>query len=140
YGVMLFLIVYNLGLFIAVREPSFLYYVIMEVGFAATWGTLSGLNFEYFSPNHPEWEFHYIWIGGALGGFGGWQFVRHYLDAWRLFPRTDRVLAVVAYSNLVVLPLVFLPIAPETLQTVLYAGVPIGAAVLIAAIVLALRR
>jgi len=140
YGVMLFLVVYNLGLFLVVREPSFLYYVIMELGFAATWGTLMGLTWEYFSPNHPEWEFRYVWIGGTIGGFGGWQFIRHYLDMRRSFPRMDRLLAIVAWSNVAALPLIFLPIPEETLQAALFAAVPFAAVAVFAAIVLAVRN
>jgi class 3 adenylate cyclase len=140
YGVMLFLVVYNLGLFLVVREPSFLYYVIMELGFAATWGTLMGLTWEYFSPNHPEWEFRYVWIGGTIGGFGGWQFIRHYLDMRRFFPRMDRLLAIVAWSNVAALPLIFLPIPEETLQAALFAAVPFAAVAVFAAIVLAVRN
>jgi len=99
-----------------------------------------GLTWEYFSPNHPEWEFRYVWIGGTIGGFGGWQFMRHYLDMRRYFPRMDRLLAIVAWSNVVALPLIFLPIAEDTLQAVLFAAVPFAAVAVVAAIVLAVRN
>lgn len=140
FGVLFFLIVYNLGLYFAVREPSFLYYVLLEAGFAATWATISGLSFEYLFPAHPAWESHSLWIGSAIGGFGGVQFLRHYLGTPRGFPRMDRFLKVWAYVSLALLPLTFLPLSAGALQNTLTASAPIGAAGLIAVTAVALKH
>ncbi|MGE5615815.1 MAG: 7TM diverse intracellular signaling domain-containing protein, partial [Bacillota bacterium] len=102
YGVLFFLISYNLALFLVVRESAFLYYVLMELGFATTWTAVTGVSVEYLTPNHPGWDFYYVWIGGAIGGFGGWQFVREFLDTRKHFPRMDRALALIAYANFLV--------------------------------------
>ncbi len=139
FGVLFFLIVYNLGLFAIVREPSFLYYVVMEVGFAATWATISGLPVEYGFPAHPEWETHFLWVGAAIAGFGGMQFLRYYLDAPRAFPKMNRLLKGFAFLNLVLSLLTFLPIQGDFLQKAMLAGAPIGAVGLVTVTAVALR-
>jgi class 3 adenylate cyclase len=140
FGLIFFLVAYNLGLFIVVREPSFLYYVIMEVGFAVTWAAINGLTFEYFAPHHPEWEFRTMWIGGLIGGIGLWQFVRHYLGLARTFPRIDRLLAVIGYTSLALVPLAFFPFAAAFFQRVFLVCTPIGVVVLIFITGLAVKR
>lgn len=140
YGVMLFLLVYNFGLFVVVREPSYLYYVVMEAAFAMTWAAAFGLTFEYVSPGHPDWEFHYVWLGGIFGGFGLWQFLRHYLATARNFPRVDVLLKTLVIADLVCLPVTFLPIPSQVLSQIIFYGTPISAAVLIGVTGLALKR
>ena len=140
FGVLFFLIVYNLGLYFAVREPSFLYYVLLEAGFALTWATISGTSFEYLFPGHPEWEDHSLWIGAVIGGFGGLQFLREYLDTRRVFPRMDRILKPWAYLHVVLLPVTFLPVTANGLQDLLLAAAPFGGIALIAVTGVALKH
>ena len=56
-GVMLVLVIYNLGLYFATREASYLYYVISTLGGVMVWGVLFGQNVEMFWPNRPAWDF-----------------------------------------------------------------------------------
>jgi len=140
YGIMFFLIAYNLGLFLAVREVSFLYYVLMEAGFAVTWAFFTGLAFEFLTPNHPFVEFKVFWVCGLIGGFGAWQFVRHYLDTARNVPRVDLVLKVVAYGQFIAAPLAFLPIQSEVLMQWMFIVTPVGATTMIIAVAIALKR
>ena len=140
YGIMLFLIAYNFGLYLVTREPSFLCYVVMEAGFAITWGTLNGLTVQYLAPNHPLWEFRYTWCAGLIGSFAGWQFLRHYLGAAAAFPDLDKVMKVLAYMNLAFAGIVVFPISGETLSQIMLYGTPPGAVVLVVVAVLVLKR
>jgi class 3 adenylate cyclase len=138
-GVMLFLVLYNLGLFFVTREPSYLFYVLMEVGFTGGWCAIFGIDFEFLWPQHPEWSYAFIWISTTLGGFGLYQFLRHHLSTWKHFPRTDLLLQVAAFTDLLALPAVFLPVNMELLLKVLLYLSPMGSALVMGVLFLALR-
>jgi class 3 adenylate cyclase len=139
FGLMLFLLVYNFGLLVATRESSYFYYVVMETGFTAVWGVIFGLTFEMLWPGHPAWDYHAMWIATALGGFGASQFLRHYLDAPRLFPRIDFLLKWSARLDLALVPVTFLPIKWETTGPLLLYSAPLGAALMLFVMIHALR-
>lgn len=138
-GVMLFLVLYNLGLYFVAREPSYLFYVLMEVGFTGGWCAIFGIDFEFLWPQHPEWSYSFIWISTTLGGFGLYQFLRHHLSTWKHFPRTDRLLKWAAVADLLALPAVFLPVSIEFLLKVLLYSSPLGSALVMGVLILAIR-
>jgi class 3 adenylate cyclase len=88
-GIILFLAVYNLGLFFAIREASYLYYVIMELAGAVYWSGFYGLSAEYLWPGHPVLEYFFPWIALGISGMAALQFFRHYLATGKFFPRAD---------------------------------------------------
>ena len=140
YGVMFFLIVYNFGLFMVTREKSFLYYVIMESGYVVAWGVIFGLTFEYLWPSHPEWDYRGLWISTLVGGFGLMQFLRHYLETWKQFPRTDAILKWSAYVSLLSIPEIFLPIDFEYFANIIIYSAPVSVPFLLFMIVRAWLR
>ena len=115
YGLMFFLIVYNFGLFVVTRERSFLFYVIMELGYVFLWGVVFGLTFEYLWPEHPEWEYRAFHLSAATGGYGLCQFLRYYLETWKHLRTADTILKWTAYINGLSIPLVFL-LLPENFE------------------------
>ncbi len=139
-GVMLFLVVYNLGLFAMTREPAYAYYVLLETGFTVAWGALFGTNLEFLWPEHPHWDFTAMWMATLLGGTGLAQFLRHYLELNRHFPRIDQGLRAIAVVNVVLLPVVFLPISKFALFDLLNTSAPILVPVLLYIVFLAMRR
>lgn len=120
-GIMLVLMAYNLGLYFATREPSYLYYVIMVAGGHVVWGMVFGLNVEFLWPNQPTWELGATGFGFLISCWGGCQFIRTYLDTPRHFPRSDKMLKWAGLATLLLFPLLFvLPVravsrAPEFL-------------------------
>ena len=56
YGIMLIMVLYNLFIFLAVREKDYLYYVLYVGSMAAFLGSLQGINFQYLWPTATEWN------------------------------------------------------------------------------------
>src|SRR5205085_603817 len=67
---------------------------------------------ELLGPDHPWWDFYFLWIGLLASGSALAQFLRSYLDTPRYFPRIDRWLRIYAYVQLAFLPAVFFLPAP----------------------------
>ena len=141
YGVMLVIVLYSLGAYLAIREPSYLYFVVMETMMAAVWGVFFGDTVEFLWPDHPWWDIYFIWIGLAIGGFGLMQFLRSYLDTARYFPRIDQWLKVWAYLHVPMLPTIFFLPKPvgDNLDVLTVMG-PIGSIVIIGLIGFTLKR
>ena len=141
YGVMLFLVVYNFGLWLVTREPSYVYYVIMELGFTVAWSVIFGSSFEFLWPQHPWWDYRALWAATITGGFGIAQFLRYYLDVRNYSPRVDTFLKWCAYYNVATLPLVaILPMRFDVIGPLLVYSGPLGAAVILGVIIQALVR
>ena len=141
YGVMFFLLFYNLGLFIATKDRSHLYYVVMEGGFTAAWSFMFGLPFEYLWPEHPGWDFRGQAASVLVGGAGMSLFLRQYLDAPRLFPVLDKLFIVSITINLAILAgiLLFDVNYSLVMPLLLYSG-PAAAAFMLLVMVRALQR
>ncbi len=72
YGIMLIMVLYNLFVFLSVREINYLYYVLYVASMTAFIGSLHGFNFQYLWPQATHWNDQSIVI--ALAGvviFGG---------------------------------------------------------------------
>ena len=113
-GVLLFLVIYNLGLFFAIRDPSYFYYVMVQAASAVFWASYYGLTAEYLWPNHPAVEYCVFWAGFGVSGIATAQFLRHYLETNKYFPRTDVILKYAGVSGgaFLLLPFAFL-VAPR---------------------------
>ncbi len=97
YGLAVALVLYNLMLYVAVRDRTYLYYV----GYAASFGLFlfgyDGLAFQYLWPESPWWANHASATALSFALALGAQFTRSFLDVRRIAPRVDKVfLAVIA--------------------------------------------
>jgi len=54
YGAILVLVVFNLSVYFALRDLSYVYYVATLIAFTLVEANLNGLTFEYLLPNFPE--------------------------------------------------------------------------------------
>ena len=108
HGIMFALLVYNLGLFVALRERSYLYFVLMLLGSSFVWANQFGLNGEILWPDHPAWEFYPFWVGFGATLFVSIQFQRHYIDTARLVPHGDTLLRWLAFAGVAVTPFALL--------------------------------
>lgn len=55
YGLMMVMVIYNLLLFISIREKSYILYTVFIIGWILFQMTLNGLSFQYLWPNSIWW-------------------------------------------------------------------------------------
>ncbi|MGC5701839.1 hybrid sensor histidine kinase/response regulator [Pseudomonas sp. NFXW11] len=102
YGVLLGMLVYNLFIYLSVRDTSYLYYIVYIASFGLYQLSVNGAAVEYFWPNNPWWANAAtpFFIGSA--GLFGSQFARSFLQTARHSPWVDRILlALMAFGALV---------------------------------------
>lgn len=56
YGIMLIMVLYNLFVFMSVREDNYLYYVLYVASMASFLASLQGLSFQYLWPEAIHWN------------------------------------------------------------------------------------
>lgn len=56
YGIILAMIIYNLFVFISVREPAYLYYVFYVISMALLLSCLNGFSYQYLWPESMAWN------------------------------------------------------------------------------------
>ncbi|HEY6555354.1 MAG TPA: diguanylate cyclase, partial [Vicinamibacteria bacterium] len=91
-GLVLGLVLYNLFLFLAVRDRTYLLYVLYAATFGLIWTVRSGLAFEMLWPSQPHWnQLSSFCLIVAAVVFGNW-FVAVFLDIRRHAPWIYRTL------------------------------------------------
>lgn len=111
YGMILIICLYNLLVFLAIREIKNLYYIIYLLSVAAYAISLDGIGFQYFWPNHPELNDYAV--GVSLYGviLSSLIFTRRFLRTKAQAPSLDRLfkVTIIARSALFVTALLFFP-------------------------------
>ncbi|MBK5008639.1 hybrid sensor histidine kinase/response regulator [Pseudomonas sp. S60] len=92
YGVLLVMLVYNLFIYLSVRDVSYLYYILYIASFGLYQVSVNGAGIAYLWPHSPWWANACtpLFIGAA--GLFGCQFARHFLQLRSISPRFDRLL------------------------------------------------
>jgi signal transduction histidine kinase len=101
YGLLLAMVVYNLIVFLVLRDAVYLYYVAFQVAFGAMVASFDQLLLQYLWPAHPAWSAHSELVFGCVTMSAGVMFARAFLDAPRRIPRTSRVMRASAVATLV---------------------------------------
>ena len=104
YGVLLGMLVYNLFIYISVRDTSYLYYILYIASFGLYQVSVNGAGVAYFWPENPWWANAAtpFFIGAA--GLFGCQFARSFLQMAQHSRVLDRLLlALMACAVAVVL-------------------------------------
>lgn len=96
YGMLLGLMLYNLLLFFAIRDRTFLSYVCFVACMAIGQASLNGLGNQFLWPDWPAWGNIALPSGMAATGFFGALFTRQFLTTREHFPRLDRLIIVLA--------------------------------------------
>ncbi|WP_439859799.1 7TM diverse intracellular signaling domain-containing protein [Pseudomonas sp. MBLB4136] len=92
YGVLLGMLVYNLFIYLSVRDTSYLYYILYIASFGLYQVSVNGAGIEYFWPDNPWWANAATpFLIGAAGLFGC-QFARSFLQTGAHSPWVDRAL------------------------------------------------
>ncbi|MFV9683417.1 7TM diverse intracellular signaling domain-containing protein [Pseudomonas sp. NY15367] len=103
YGVLLVMLVYNLFIFISVRDTSYLYYILYIASFGLYQVSVNGAGIEYFWPNSPWWANAATpFLIGAAALFGC-QFARSFLHTAEHSPWVDRLLLLLMTCGVVVM-------------------------------------
>lgn len=80
FGIVLVTVLYNLGIFLMVRDRSYLYYVLFVLNFGLLQAELLGLNLEYFWPGWLYFNTQSLFIFGGLAGVFSINFLRNFLE------------------------------------------------------------
>jgi two-component system, sensor histidine kinase LadS len=87
YGILLALFVYNLVLWITLRDASYFWYLFHITAFGLVLFTLNGYSFEYLWPNNPWLANVAVPLSICLAIVGMQQFSRNFLELPKRFPR-----------------------------------------------------
>lgn len=94
YGMILIIIVYNLLVFLAIRERKNIYYIIYLISVAAYAISLDGIGFQFLWTQHPGWNDYAVGI--SLYSVIIWSliFTRRFLRTRTITPSLDRAFVV----------------------------------------------
>lgn len=103
YGVLLVMLVYNLFIFVSVRDTSYLYYILYIASFGLYQVSVNGAGIEYFWPDSPWWANAATpFLIGSAALFGC-QFARSFLHTAEHSPWVDRLLLLLMTCGVVVM-------------------------------------
>lgn len=92
YGVLLVMLVYNLFIYLSVRDTSYLYYILYIASFGLYQVSVNGAGVEYLWPDNPWWaNASTPFLIGSAALFGC-QFARSFLHTAEHSPWVDRTL------------------------------------------------
>ncbi|MFM9486585.1 7TM diverse intracellular signaling domain-containing protein [Pseudomonas monachiensis] len=103
YGVLLGMLVYNLFIYLSVRDTSYLYYIFYIASFGLYQLSVNGAAVQYFWPDNPWWANAATPFFIGCAGLFGSQFARSFLQMATHSRWLDRLLlALVGFGALVV--------------------------------------
>ncbi|MCU1751014.1 hybrid sensor histidine kinase/response regulator [Pseudomonas sp. 6D_7.1_Bac1] len=105
YGVLLGMVVYNLFIYLSVRDTSYLYYIVYIASFGLYQLSVNGVAVEYFWPNNPWWASAATPFFIGLAALFGSQFARSFLQTASHTRWLDRLLLVLMAGSAVVVGL-----------------------------------
>jgi len=95
-GVILVMALYNLIIFFAVKDLSYLYYVLSLVGLGLYFSFYYGIAIEYLWPNAPLWDTYCFMLIVPFNGLARIFFTKTYLHTSAILPQTNMVLNILA--------------------------------------------
>ncbi|MCX7148439.1 MAG: diguanylate cyclase [Rhodocyclales bacterium] len=117
FGMLLALALYNLLLWVSLRDSNYLTYVMFAISMAVGQLSLNGLGNQFLWPTWPVWGNLAFTVGFAAAGLFGALFTRGFLETRRNLPRLDGAVTGLAalFGVCVLAPL----IAPYRLAAIL---------------------
>lgn len=111
FGIMLVMLLYNLFLFLTVRDRTYFYYSLYIASVTLVQLNLKGVGFMYFWPNLPEFERFAVFIFSPLTAFSSIAFIRHFLSTKTYTPKMHKLywIFITVYSLIIVNALVGIP-------------------------------
>ncbi len=115
YGILLALLVYNLVLWLWLRDATYFWYLFHVGGFGLVLFCLNGLAFEYLWPNSPRLQDWCIPVSICLAQMAMQQFARHFLELRQRSPVANRIsLALISFFVLLGVASLLLPYRTTT--------------------------
>ncbi|TDF85836.1 hybrid sensor histidine kinase/response regulator [Pseudomonas sp. H9] len=99
YGVLLGMLVYNLFIYLSVRDTSYLYYILYIASFGLYQVSVNGAGVAYFWPDNPWWANAATPLFIGASGLFGCQFARTFLQMAQHNRIFDGVLKVLMASG-----------------------------------------
>ncbi|MFT4678211.1 MAG: signal transduction histidine kinase [Litorivivens sp.] len=93
-GIILFMALYNMSIFFAIRDKSYLIYVLFILAVGCAQLINHGVLFEYVYPNLPWLASIGFFIYPALAGITGMVFQREFLQVKKTLPKSTRLIVV----------------------------------------------
>ncbi|QSX40062.1 diguanylate cyclase [Shewanella cyperi] len=103
YGGFAVLLVYNLILFMTVRERAFIFYVLYVFSYGLYMSVHNGLSFQFLWPDNSWLANKSLLLLLALSLFGALRFTREILGSAQLLPRADRLTAIMEWVAVIAL-------------------------------------
>lgn len=107
YGITGVMAIYNLFIFFALRQKSYLYYVLVILMMSLVNLSLSGIAFQYLWPEFPWWNKRSIIFFMSAGAVFSLLFANHFLYLKKYLPKSKKVLVMLLSLNLFTAILVF---------------------------------
>ena len=139
YGILLSLFIYNLVLWLSLRDASYFWYLLHVSAFGLVLFTLNGLGFEYLWPDSPWLADYSVPLSICLAQIGMQQFSRTFLDLkqrWRL----GDIGGIALIAAFVLLGIVSTQISIRTSTLVCIAGVFVSISWIVLETIVVLRR
>ena len=105
YGVLLVMLVYNLFIYLSVRDVSYLYYILYIASFGLYQVSVNGAGVAYFWPDSPWWANASTPLFIGASGLFGCQFARHFLQLGNTSRGFDRLLQLLMLGGALVMVL-----------------------------------
>ncbi|WP_122313643.1 7TM diverse intracellular signaling domain-containing protein [Pseudomonas cichorii] len=118
YGVLLGMLVYNLFIYISVRDPSYLYYILYITSFGLYQLSINGVAIEYLWPDSPSWANTATPFLMAISVLFVSQFSRSFLQTKALARWLDNLLLMVMAGAVVAMLLALFADYGPALRTV----------------------
>ena len=103
FGIILVMALYNLFILFAVRDISYLYYVLSIISIGLYFAFYYGFGIEYLWPGLPRWDTFFFTIINPFTGLVRILFTRTYLHTPHLLPRINRILNALATACVITL-------------------------------------
>lgn len=108
YGVLLGMLLYNLFIFVSVRDLDYLYYILYVASFGLYQMSINGVAIQYLWPDNPWWANTSTPFLMAVATLFACQFSRSFLMTHRVARWADRLLLlVIGYAALVMCMAIF---------------------------------
>ncbi|MFD2231448.1 EAL domain-containing protein [Alkalimarinus sediminis] len=91
-GILLALTLYNLFLYVSVKDPTYLFYVMYLLGMSGVVLFLNGLGFQLIWPESEEVNRYALLVFSGLSILGALQFSRSFLGTRKLIPSFDKLI------------------------------------------------
>jgi diguanylate cyclase (GGDEF)-like protein len=116
YGILLALLLFNLTIYLSLREPAYGWYVLYVASFGLVQLNLNGLAFEYLWPNAPNFANLALPLSMAFGLAMMALFARSFLDVKARRPRVNRLFeGFIGFQLLMMAASAILPYRPAIL-------------------------